>query len=68
MTIVKDASWKRQRKEWGPAALGQYAKDMHAHLQAWYEACRKGWDAKTHVSKRLFNAPAAEWRMSESSF
>jgi hypothetical protein len=25
---------------------------MRAHMQAWYEDCRKGWDTKTHMSKK----------------
>ena len=36
----------------GTRALGQYPNDMRAHMQAWYEDCRKGWDAKTHMSKK----------------
>lgn len=42
----------------GSRALGQYPRDMRdpedmrAHMQAWYEDCSKGWDAKTHMSKK----------------
>jgi hypothetical protein len=36
----------------GTRALGPGAKDMRAHMQAWYEDCRKGWDTKTHMSKK----------------
>ena len=36
----------------GTRALGPGAKDMRAHMQAWYEDCRKGWDIKTHMSKK----------------
>jgi hypothetical protein len=25
---------------------------MRAQMGAWYEDCRKGWDAKTHMSKK----------------
>src|SRR5262249_37736258 len=35
----------------GTRALGATPKDMHARMHAWYEDCRKGWDAKTHMSK-----------------
>jgi hypothetical protein len=28
---------------------------MHTRMNAWYEDCRKGWDAKTHMSKKEYN-------------
>ena len=36
----------------GSRALGQFPEDMRAQMGAWYEDCRKGWDAKTHMSKK----------------
>lgn len=33
----------------GSRALGQ---DVRAQMHTWYEDCRKGWDAKTHMSKK----------------
>ena len=36
----------------GSRSLGQSPKDLRSHMQAWYEDCRKGWDAKTHMSKK----------------
>src|SRR5262245_4411510 len=33
-------------------ALGQYPKDVKSRMNTWYEDCRKGWDAKTHMSKK----------------
>jgi hypothetical protein len=36
----------------GSRALGQAPKDIHAQMNAWYEDCRHGWDAKTHMSKK----------------
>jgi len=28
---------------------------MQARMKAWYEDCRKGWDAKTHMSKKDYD-------------
>jgi hypothetical protein len=39
----------------GTRALGASPKDMHARMNAWYEDCRKGWDAKTHMSKKNYD-------------
>jgi hypothetical protein len=39
----------------GTMALGQYPKDMKARMNTWYEDCRKGWDAKTHMSKKEYD-------------
>jgi hypothetical protein len=36
----------------GTRALGEFPKDMRDHMQAWYQDCRRGWDAKTHMSKK----------------
>ena len=36
----------------GSRALGQHPPDLQAHMHSWYEDCRKGWDAKTHMSKK----------------
>ena len=40
----------------GTRALGSYPQDMRAQMKAWYEDCRKGWDAKTHMSKRDYES------------
>jgi hypothetical protein len=40
----------------GTRALGQYPKEIHARMNAWYEECRKHWDAKTHMSKRDYES------------
>jgi hypothetical protein len=40
----------------GTRALGQYPKEMHARMNAWYEDCRKHWDAETHMSKRDYES------------
>ena len=37
----------------GTRALGANPKD--ARMNAWYEDCRKGWDAKTHMSKKDYD-------------
>src|SRR5215510_8366404 len=39
----------------GTRALGQYPKDVKARMNTWYEDCRKGWDAKTHMSKKDYD-------------
>lgn len=38
----------------GTRALGQYPKDLKARMNTWYEDCRKGWDSKTHMSKKEY--------------
>ena len=54
-----DVTAKRQpsasSKGVGTRALGAYPKDMRTRMNAWYEDCRKGWDAKTHMSKKEYN-------------
>jgi hypothetical protein len=39
----------------GTRALGAYPKDTQARMTAWYKDCRKGWDAKTHMSKKDYD-------------
>jgi len=39
----------------GTRALGQSPQELRAHMHAWYEDCRKGWDAKTHMSRRDYD-------------
>src|SRR5215813_4904307 len=39
----------------GTRAIGQSPQDLRAHMLAWYEDCRKGWDAKTHMSRRDYD-------------
>ena len=51
-----DMAAKRQpssSKGVGTRALGANPKDARMH--AWYEDCRKGWDAKTHMSKKDYD-------------
>jgi hypothetical protein len=53
-----DGPAKRQSsssKGVGTRALGQYPNDMKARMDTWYEDCRKGWDAKTHMSKKEYD-------------
>jgi len=54
-----DMAAKRQpsssTKGVGTRALGANPKDMQARMKAWYEDCRKGWDAKTHMSKKDYD-------------
>ena len=54
-----DVATKRQpsasSKGVGTRALGAHPKDMRTRMNAWYEDCRKGWDAKTHMSKKDYD-------------
>ncbi len=36
----------------GSRALGQYDEYLHARITTWYEDCRKGWNATSHMSER----------------
>jgi len=36
----------------GSRAIGQYEPYLHARITTWYEDCRKGWNAKSHMSER----------------
>jgi hypothetical protein len=51
-----DGPAKRQSssKGVGTRALGQYPQDLKARMNTWYEDCRKGWDSKTHMSKKEY--------------
>ena len=40
----------------GTRALGSVPQDVRAQMKAWYEDCRKGWDATTHMSKRDYES------------
>src|SRR5215813_4781545 len=36
----------------GTRAIGQYDQGLRERMNAWYEDCRRHWDAATHMSKR----------------
>ena len=36
----------------GASVIGRYEDYLHARVTAWYEDCRKGWNAKSHLSER----------------
>ncbi len=36
----------------GSRALGHHDEELRARRHTWYEDCRKGWDASTHMSKK----------------
>jgi hypothetical protein len=36
----------------GTRALGHYEEYLQARITTWYEECRKGWNAKSHMSER----------------
>ena len=39
----------------GTRALGPDEEYLHARVTTWYEDCRKGWNAKSHMSERDYD-------------
>src|SRR5262247_175981 len=39
----------------GARALGPDEEYLHARVTTWYEDCRKGWNAKSHMSERDYD-------------
>jgi hypothetical protein len=54
-TVSKGAKWAEAKATAPKSAQKEEVADLRGRMEAWYEDCRKGWDAKTHMTKRDYD-------------